>query len=138
MKRGFFRNQDGAAAIEFGLIVPVLAMLLGGTIVTGGMVLAYNTMRQAVSSGAQYALTVSEDTAEIEDVVDAAWQNKPDSGHVAVAQACYCGTTVTDCSTNCADGDYPQRLTTITASQSYENIMGTITPISASQTVRTR
>lgn len=138
MKLRFLRNEDGAAAVEFGLISPILALVLGGTVLSGGMVLAYNAMRQAVSSGAQYAMTVSDSSDEIEDVVEKAWQNAPDDADVQVSQACFCGEVESGCSTNCADGDYPQRMTTITASRTYTNFLGNSMPISASQRIRTR
>lgn len=140
----FWRNDSGAAAIEFGLVAPILAMVLVTTGTMGGMVLAYNKMRQAVSSGAQYALTVGEDTAAIEDIVELAWDDMPADGEVTVTQACFCaGVAHNDCSVVCplgsaVEGEVPQRTITIIASRDYESLAGITTSISARQEVRTR
>lgn len=141
MRFGFFRNRDGAAAVEFGLVAPIVVAVLVGVATMGGKILAYNKMRQAVSSGAQYALSVEDDAEAIEDVVYAAWPHTPASAEVDVAQACYCAdapTVATDCSITCADGDYPQQFTTITANMSYAGLAGGTQEIEAQQRVRTR
>ncbi|HYG25350.1 MAG TPA: TadE/TadG family type IV pilus assembly protein [Caulobacteraceae bacterium] len=135
----FWRNDSGAAAVEFGLVAPILAFALVTTGTMGGMVLAYNKMRQAVSSGAQYALVVGDDVAEIEDVVELAWDDMPASGaSVSVEQACFCAGVENACDTVCTDNSVPQRITTITARRQYDNLAGISTPIAASQEVRTR
>lgn len=125
--RSFLRNKDGAAAVEFGLIAPIVVAVLVGIATTGGVILAYNKMRQAVSGGAQYAMTVSsDDTSAIRDVVLAAWEDKPASAQVNVVQACMCGDVVSVCDVICgasttdtSDDDYPEKTTTITASMTY-------------------
>lgn len=138
MRFNFFRNNDGTAAVEFGLVAPILITLMVGVGTYGLEIIAYSKMREAVNAGAQYALTTSDTTSDISTVVTAAWDDKPDAGTVSVSQQCVCGSVVTDCSTNCADGDYPQRMTTITTSQSYEELGGHSKTITASQLVRTR
>ena len=139
----FWRNHSGAAAIEFGLVAPILVFALVTTGTMGGMILAYNKMRQAVSSGAQYAMVVGDDTEEIEDVVELAWEGMPEGATITVTQACFCAGTESACNDDCnpdpaIDGEIPQRITTISAARSYENLAGITTPISASQEVRTR
>jgi len=141
MRLGFFRNSDGAAAVEFGLIAPIVVAVLIGVATMGGTILAYSRMRQAISSGAQYAMTVADDAETIEDVVYAAWSPTPEGGDVDVVQACFCAdapSVATDCSINCADGDYPQMFTTINADMSYTGFGGDTHALSASQKVRTR
>jgi Flp pilus assembly protein TadG len=138
MKLSFVRNQDGAAAIEFGLIAPIVAAVLIGVSTMGGMVLAYNKMRQAVSSGAQYAMTVSGDTDEVEDVVEAAWEGMPAGATVDVTEACFCAGVDNACSTVCSDGDFPHHITTISASRSYVGLAGTSRTLSTAQEVRTQ
>jgi Flp pilus assembly protein TadG len=141
MRLGFFRNRDGAAAVEFGLVAPLVVAVLVGIVTYGGTIMAYSRMRQAISSGAQYALSVADDPATVEDVVDAAWHPKPTGGTVAVTQMCYCADapgTVTDCSVNCADGDYPQMFTRIQATQPYTRLGGDTVTLTANQQIRTR
>jgi Flp pilus assembly protein TadG len=138
MKLSFFRNTNGAAAVEFGLVAPILVTLLVGVGTYGLEIIAYSKMREAVSAGAQYALTTSDTTTDISSVVTAAWDDKPSGATVGVTQQCVCGSDAHDCSTTCTDGDYPQRMTTITASQSYAELGGSTKTLTATQQVRTR
>lgn len=138
MARSFLRDDRGAAAVEFGLVAPLLVAVLVTTGALSGLVLAYNKMRQAVSSGGQYAMTVGpDDTTAVRDVVLAAWDDKPAGGAVSVVKACLCGTAVHSCTTNCDDGDYPQKVVTISATMTYAGLGGGSQAISASQKVRT-
>jgi len=138
MRRRFQRDESGAAAVEFAMVAPLLAAVLIGLGTMGGLILAYNKMRQAVSSGGQYAMTVAPDnTTAVQTVVLSAWDDKPANAVVNVQQQCRCGTTVSVCTTNCADGDYPQKIITITASRNYSLFSGGSRAISVSQQVRT-
>jgi Flp pilus assembly protein TadG len=138
MKLGFFRNQSGAAAVEFGLIAPIFAGILVTVGTMGGTVLAYNKMSQAVSSGAQYALTVDDDVTEIEDVVEAAWEGMPAGADVNVVQACFCAGVADTCGEPCDDLSHPHRITTISASRAYVGLAGVSRTLNAEQEVRTR
>lgn len=134
----FLRNASGAAAVEFSLIAPILAMVLIGLGAGGGTILAYNKARQAVSSGAQYAMTGGTDIAAVQAIVLEAWPTKPADAEVQVDQQCFCGAASNACTTNCAsDGDYPVRMTIITATGTYNGLMGAVN-LSATQRVRTR
>lgn len=138
MLKRFLREQDGAAAIEFGLVAPILAVVLISVAIYGGLVLAYNKMSQGVSSGAQYAMTAGgDDTTAIRAVVLAAWEDRPENAVVTVGKACLCGTAAHSCSTSCDDGDYPQKITTIDASMTYADITGADRAMSTTQKVRT-
>lgn len=138
MKIRFFKNESGAAAVEFGLVAPILATVLVGIGTYGLEIITYSKMREAVSAGAQYALTTSDTTSDISSVVSAAWDDKPAGATVSVTQQCVCAGVTNDCSTACADGDYPQKMTTITASQSYSELGGNTKTLTATQQVRTR
>lgn len=140
MKLSFLRKNDGAAAVEFGLIAPIIAAVLVAVTTMGGSILAYSKMRQAVSSGAQYALAVEDDLDAVEDVVLASWPTRPAGATVTVTRTCYCpstGTTAVDCSTSCADTSYPKMYTNISAARSYDAFRGAVT-LNARQKVRTR
>ena len=137
----FFRNKDGAAAVEFGLVAPIVVAVLVGVATYGGTILAYSRMRQAISSGAQYALTVEDNLTSVEAVVNAAWSPKPTGATVVVTRQCFCADaplTATSCSLNCADGDYPMMYTHITGSMPYTNFGGNTSTLNATQKVRTR
>ena len=137
--RRFLRNRDGAAAVEFGLVAPLVAAVLVGVGIMGGLILAYNKMSQAINAGAQYAMTVgADDTAAIEAAVTAAWDDMPDGADVTVVQQCLCGSIVAVCDTVCeADGDYPEKSTTITATRTYADLGGRTRTLTSQQEVRT-
>ena len=141
MTARFLKNRDGAAALETALVAPIIVAVLIGVVTYGGTILAYNRMRQAISSGAQYALTVEDNLTSVEAVVNAAWSPKPQGAIVTVTRQCFCADapeTATDCSVNCADGDYPRMYTKITGSMSYTGFGGDTSTLNASQKVRTR
>ena len=137
--RRFFRNRDGAAAVEFGLIAPIVAAVLVGVTTTGGLIIAYNKMSQAVSAGAQYAMTANaDDTAAIEDVVEMSWDGMPVGADVTVTQLCLCGSTESDCNAICEiDDDYPEKTTSIIATRSYSAFGAGTRTLTARQDVRT-
>lgn len=137
--RRFLRNREGAAAIEFGLVAPIVAAVLVGVGTMGGLIIAYSKMNQAVSAGAQYAMTASaDDTAAIQDVVEMSWESMPEDADVNVTQVCLCGTVESECNIICeSDGDYPEKTTTIVATRTYAGFGSGMRTLTASQDVRT-
>lgn len=133
MLRRFGRDQRGGAAVEFGLIAPLLAILVVGIGTTATKLTAQSRIRQAVSTGAQYAMTNSPNVAQVQAVTLAAWSGKPGDGAVTVAQSCTCGSVSHACDQICTNGDYPAMSTSINATATFDG-----ETISASQTVRTR
>lgn len=55
MVRRFFRNSDGAAAVEFVFALPLLATLMIGILQMGMMMHAYGGMRHALGEGIRFA-----------------------------------------------------------------------------------
>lgn len=134
MLRRFRRDQRGGAAVEFGLIAPLLAIVVVGIGMTATKLTAQNRIRQAVSTGAQYAMTNSPNAAQVQAVTLAAWSGKPGDASVTVAQSCSCpGVNNHACNVICSNGDYPAMSTRIDATGTFDG-----ETISASQTVRTR
>lgn len=79
------REDDGAAAVEFALIVGVLAMLLFGMLQFGLAFFSLQNLRAAVREGARVG-AVGASTAEIEQkVADASLDALPNSG-VAIVE----------------------------------------------------
>lgn len=133
----FRRSQDGGAAVEFGLIAPLLIAVAVGMSAVGGEILERHAMRRAVSSGAQLLMATDADMTAVRDVTLDAWPNKEDGATVEVTQWCRCGSAQHSCSTTCSDGDYPEMYTRIAASTPYTGPLGQET-LSSSQLVRNR
>jgi Flp pilus assembly protein TadG len=83
------RRQDGAAAVEFALIVPVFLLLLFGIIAYGYMLSFRQSVSQAASEGAR-AAAVAPSSADRQAVAYTAIQNVLGST---------CGSTYLTCST---------------------------------------
>jgi Flp pilus assembly pilin Flp len=135
--RRFARERDGGAAVEFGLIAPLLIAVAIGMSAVGGEVLERHAMRRAVSSGAQVLMATDADLTAVRDVTLDAWSGKKDGASVVVTQWCSCASIQHSCSTNCSDGDYPERYTKIAAATPYTGPLGQQT-LATSQMVRTR
>src|SRR5262249_5612730 len=99
--RAAARSTSGAAAVEFAIILPVLAAFVIGIIQYGGMIIAYDQMHDAVSSGAVYVMRGGSTSATIKSVATNAWANPPGDANVNVSQACLCAGLTSSCSSLC-------------------------------------
>ena len=72
------RDERGAAAVEFAMIIPVFFMLIVGTAQIGTFLYAHAAVRNAVSEGARYATIFPRPTAQqVIDTVKANRANLP-------------------------------------------------------------
>jgi Flp pilus assembly protein TadG len=126
-------DERGAAAIEFGLVLPVLAgivILLPDTTETA--VGAIN-MDGAVRAGIQYAMNGGTNTSSIQTYATRNWISKPNGATMNASLACYCDSSTITCGQPCTG-----------ATSSYVTVAATATvggnmisvPLSKTQTVR--
>lgn len=54
--RRFRSNKDGAAAIEFAMILPVFLVMLFGTMEIGNILFAKSTLQQGIETAGRYAM----------------------------------------------------------------------------------
>jgi len=118
MLRAFLRNDKGAAAVEFAVIVPVLAAILVGLMVAWEPATAMLQMRAAVHAGATYVRQGGTNDTHTRSVVISSWEDKPASSSVSVSRQCLCGQTVSACTTICADQTPPSVYVTVAATSS--------------------
>ena len=57
--RTFFRNEEGAAVVEFALVMPILALIIFGIIDFGRAFYTVNNIISAVREGARYGAILS-------------------------------------------------------------------------------
>src|SRR5215207_4102432 len=93
----YFRNDNGASAIEFGFVAPILVAVILAILDGGLMIYRTYEMRSAVSSGSQYLMRGGSDPAVAKAVVLAAWGSEADTPTIDVAQSCRCGDAVAMC-----------------------------------------
>lgn len=128
------RCRRGVAAVEFGLLVPILLIIMLG-IVNYGLVM-FNKMElvSAARSGTQLALADYTDTTSIKDAVVNATSLSLDTSNVTTTQFCECsGTSIT-----CGDSTCPNEIyLTVTVSDDFDLLLvSTTLTLSGSSTVR--
>ncbi|SHO55473.1 TadE/TadG family type IV pilus assembly protein [Vibrio quintilis] len=67
MKKMWFRQQ-GLAAVEFVIVIPVVLVLLVGIVEFGSALVRYNTLNKMVQNGARYAVTDIYGTASSDQI----------------------------------------------------------------------
>ena len=133
----YLRDQSGVAAIEFAMIVPVLAAIVIGAGAVVPFVQANDNMHDAVSAGARYVMAGGTDPASIQNVTLSAWTGHSASASVTVTKSCTCAGVTSPCTSLCTDATVPQGYTVIAASSPYVGALA-YTTITTQQTLRTR
>ena len=123
------RATDGLAAVEFGLLAPILTIVLLASIDLGLAFSAQIKVQQAAQAGAQYALIHGFDSTKISSAVTGATSLSVNATP-APTQTCGClsGTSVTlsgspPCLTTCANGLTPGVYVQVNANASYTPLL---------------
>ena len=133
----FRRDERGGAAVEFGLIAPLIGLVVL-TIAEGAiMATEWHQMRSAVHSSAQFVMGGSRDADTVREVGLAAWTNKPSGGTLAVNQVCKCSAAAATCGVLCPDKSQPDMYFTIQADADFDNPFYDH-PVMVKQVVRVR
>jgi Flp pilus assembly protein TadG len=121
----FIASHRGNAAVEFAIVVPLLA----GIVVTVADVANIGTgvgeMNIAVRAAIQYAMNGGTDMMVAKNQALNAWQNEPSGGTMTVVQSCTCSGASHSCSTTCSDGSSPYVFVTATAKATFHGSMVT-------------
>ncbi|MGD9979270.1 MAG: TadE/TadG family type IV pilus assembly protein [Hyphomonadaceae bacterium] len=104
----FARNRRGASAVEFGLIMPVLAVTLLGIAEVGQIVYQRTDMHGALRSGGQYVLNGGRDLAAAREIVVRSWTGMPEDAVVEATRFCLCSNVAHACSSPCSGGSVPE------------------------------
>jgi Flp pilus assembly protein TadG len=121
----FWRNERGAAAVEFAILAPVLvAMFLAATQVWDAST-RMNNLRLALRPATQYYMAGGTDDAQAKSFAMSSWQNAPSNATITSARACRCDQTTVDCATVtvCSSTNkVPAVFVTLTASGSWSGV----------------
>jgi len=120
--RAFTQCRRGAAAVEFSLMLPVLAIMLIGVVDVGIIAYERTDMSQAIRAGAQYFMAGGSDFDRAAQVVRNSWSEAPSDAIVSVDRFCQCAEVPNACNQNCPDGSVPAAYARITASAQVEGI----------------
>lgn len=136
-----WRARDGLAAVEFGLLAPMLLLIVAASVDLGMAYSAQIKVQQAAQAGAQYALKHGFDSTKIPAAVTSATALSV-SATPAPTQQCGClsGTTVTlsgtpPCLVTCGNGLTPGTYVTVNAQATYTPIIPYATLLSSPTTL---
>jgi len=115
----FASHSGGAAAIEFAIIIPVLAGLVVAVDSYANLSIGSAEMQTGARSAIQYAMAGGTDMNAAKTLGMQAWNNKPADAAMTVVLACYCSGTVSACNQPCPDNSFPQKFVTVTASGTF-------------------
>jgi Flp pilus assembly protein TadG len=116
MRRSFFRDKRGAAAVEFAVIAPVLGLMALGMIDGWSLATSALNMHTGIQAGAKYLLQGGSEETSVEAVALSAWANKPGDADVNVTKACTCAGATATCNGLCVATNKPNEVAyTITA-----------------------
>ncbi len=132
-------DRRGVAAVEFAVILPVLAVALMGTIDLGSAIQQALRLEAAARAGAQYAMSTPTDQAGIESAVRNALTGWDDVTVQPAAMSCVCpGSGAVSCSsTTC--GPAVQRYVSIVVTRSFSGLLlADLTTLQGDMTLRIR
>jgi Flp pilus assembly pilin Flp len=135
--RPFVKREDGAAAVEFALIVPILAVIAIMLPDTSDIVFGAMNMNMAVRSSIQYAMNSGTDMAQAQTIGNSTWTSKPAGATLTASTYCKCGASAGTCGALCMDGSLPSTYVTVVGSATFGGTVISV-PLTTTQTVRVR
>lgn len=121
------QNTCGAAAVEFALISPIVAIVILGVADFGILTLKTTQVSSATRAGIQFVMTDPTDYAtNISTVVTSSTNLDADNMTVTTSEGCRClgDMTAVDCDTDTCSGNAPPKYVTITTTYTHDMIMG--------------
>lgn len=114
--RGVFVSNHGAAAVEFALVVPILATIVLGVSQVTDILVGSSRMETAARASIQYLLDGGTDVTAAQSVGMQAWPNPPTSATLVASEYCTCNGVTSVCTQTCVDGTVPLEYASVTAS----------------------
>jgi Flp pilus assembly protein TadG len=120
-------NTGGAVAVEFGFMVPVLALMAVSVIDIGLGVYRKMQVEDAAQAGVQYAIVHGFDAYAISNAVTSATNSAAVTASPSPATFCGCATdsgiSTASCGTTCPGGALAATYATVSAQASYSTIL---------------
>ncbi|QDW40181.1 pilus assembly protein [Bradyrhizobium sp. KBS0727] len=120
-------DTGGAVAVEFGFLVPVLALMVVAVIDIGLGVYRKMQVEDAAQAGVQYAIMHNFDANAISDAVTSATNSTAVAASPLPVSFCGCATgssiSTVSCGTTCPGGALAGTYTTVSAQATYSTIL---------------
>lgn len=135
--RKFCSSERGAAAVEFGLIAPILVAMMLGIFDLGRMTYDRTDLHSAVRSGAQYFMAGGDDLDVAIAIIEDSWSSRPEVSQVTVEKCCKCAGVDAPCGQLCSDGEVPDIVHELEATAYFAGLFGQY-EVSVNEFVRAR
>ena len=97
-------DRRGVAAVEFALLVPVLAGILVLSFAAWESGVRKQNMRSALKTAAEYYMNGGVADADAREVALLSWDKRPPDARVSTSRRCRCGSLTVECSSVCNAG----------------------------------
>ena len=135
MLRKIWRDRRGVAAVEFALVLPVLAGIVVLLPDASDAAIGALNMDAGVRAGVQYAMNGGTDLSAAKTIATQNWSYMPSGATLNVTQSCTCSGAGSVCGQLCADGSNPEIYVTVAAAATVGGTVISI-PLQKTQTVR--
>jgi Flp pilus assembly protein TadG len=120
-------DTRGAAAIEFGIMIPLLSLMLVSVTDIGLAVYRKMQVEEAAQAGAQYAIARGFDASGISNAVTSATNSTAITASPGAVQFCGCpsstGVSTVSCGTVCTGGAQAGTYATVSAQATYYTLI---------------
>jgi Flp pilus assembly protein TadG len=120
-------ETDGVAAIEFGIIVPILVLMVVAATDIGMGFYRKMQVEEAAQAGAEWAIRNGFDASSISNAVSSATNAPGLSVSPTPVQFCGCANgsaiTTASCGTTCSGGAQAATYTTVSATMTYSTLL---------------
>jgi len=112
----FRKSAEGIAAVEFALVLPILASVALLLPDLSQAAVGVMDMQGAARASIQYAMAGGTDVTEARTLGLGAWNNQPADASLTATENCLCAGASATCGQPCANGSSPQEYFNVTAS----------------------
>ena len=120
--RALVQNRSGVAAIEMGLVTPIILFGLILMVDVGIAVSERMELDRNVRAGAQAVMALTNEPKEVKDLIVASTEGA-NNVSVTVNKTCTCGNAASACNTMCGVDEPPSVFLNISAVKPYTGIM---------------
>jgi Flp pilus assembly protein TadG len=111
-----FTSSSGVAAVEFALVLPILAAIVITLPDLSQAATGVMQMEGAARASIQYAMGGGTDMTQAQTIGLNAWADKPTGATLTASQSCQCAGAAGTCGQPCPDGSIPQTFFQVVAS----------------------
>lgn len=116
-------NEDGASAVEFALLLPILILLFIGCVDVGYYLMNKMRLQNLSYSVAEYVAQADDDT-NVQDIAAEMYEGDYENIELTSQFFCECSDGVAaECPIDCGADDYQRRFVTITADATFSALL---------------